>query len=84
MQKRLLLTLLAVVLLCPAWALAGQPDKMSATGEKEISEKGHPRAVVTQMEYVFDPVFEGTRIKHDFMIENRGTAPLVIKNVRPD
>lgn len=84
MQKRRLLTLFAIVLLYPGWALAGQPIKMSAPSEKKMSETDHPRVVVTQMEYVFDPVFEGTQIKHDFMIENRGTAPLVIENVRPD
>jgi hypothetical protein len=84
MQKRLVLILFAIVLLYPVWALAGQPTKMSDQSEKKITEKGHPRAVVTQMEYVFDPVFEGAQIKHDFMIENHGTAPLVIQNVRPD
>jgi hypothetical protein len=84
MLKRLLLILFAIVLRYPTWASAGQPVKMSAPGEKNTSQKDHPRAVVTQMEYEFDPVFEGTQIKHDFMIENRGTAPLVIQNVRPD
>lgn len=86
MQKRqlFLLTLSAIMLLYATWALAGPPIKMSAPSEKKISEKDYPRAVVTQMEYVFDPVFEGVQIKHDFLIENRGTAPLVIKNVRPD
>lgn len=84
MQKRLLLTLFAIVLLYPIWALAGQPIKTSAPDENKVSGKDHPRAVVTQKEYVFDPVFEGTQIKHDFVIENHGTAPLVIKNVRPD
>jgi hypothetical protein len=84
MRKRLfLLTLSAIVLLCATWALAGPPVKMSAPGENKKSEKNQPRVVVPQMEYVFDPVFEGVQIKHDFVIENRGTAPLVIKNVRP-
>jgi hypothetical protein len=78
------MTLSAVVLLGTTWGLAGQPIKMSDPGEKKISGKDHPRAVVTQKEYVFDPVFEGAQIKHDFVIENRGTAPLVIQNVRPD
>ena len=85
MRKRLfLLTLSAIVLLCAAWAFAGQSIKMSAPGETKKSDKDQPRLVVPQMEYVFDPVLEGVQIKHDFVIENRGTAPLVIKNVRPD
>jgi hypothetical protein len=61
MQKRLLLSLFAIVLLYPTWVLAGQPVNTSAPSEKNISEKDHPRAVVTQMEYVFDPVFEALR-----------------------
>lgn len=85
MRKRLfLLVLSAIVLLCAPWALAGQPTKMSAPGENKKSEKDQPRVVVPKMEYVFDPVFEGVQIKHDFVVENRGAAPLVIKNVRPD
>lgn len=89
MRKHLcLLTLSAIVLLCTAWALAGPPIKQSAPkqstpGEDKLSEKDHPRAVVTQMDYTFDPIFEGVQIKHDFVVENRGTAPLVIRNVRP-
>lgn len=84
MQKRLfLLTVSAIVLLCATWALAGPPVKMSAPDENKKSEKEQPRLVVPHMEYVFDPVFEGVQIKHDFVIENRGTAPLVIKSVRP-
>ncbi len=27
---------------------------------------------------------EGTEIKHDFIIENHGRVPLIIKNLRPD
>jgi hypothetical protein len=84
MQKRFLLTLLAIVLLYPAWALAGQPIKKGDPSEKEPAGKDRPRAVVAQKEYRFDSVFEGAQIKHDFVIENQGKAPLVIKRVRPD
>lgn len=84
MRKHLfLLTLSAILLLSVTWVLAGPPIKMSAPDENKKSEKGQPRLVVPHMEYVFDPVFEGDQIKHDFAIENHGTAPLVIKNVRP-
>mgnify|MGYP003565306111 CR=1 FL=1 len=85
MRKRLFIpALIAAVLLSAAWALAGTPIKMSAPGDNNTSKKDQPRAVVAQTEYVFDPVFEGVQIKHDFVIENRGSAPLVIQNVRPD
>jgi hypothetical protein len=84
MQKRFLLPLFAILLLYPAWTLAGQPDKVSVPSEKKSDGKGHPRAVVAQKEYQFDTVFEGVQVKHDFVIENRGDAPLMIHNVRPD
>jgi hypothetical protein len=29
-------------------------------------------------------VMEGETIRHDFIVENTGSAPLVIKNIRPD
>jgi hypothetical protein len=85
MRNRLfILTLVTSVLLSVTWAHAGSPIKMSAAGENNTSQKKQPRAVVAQTEYAFDPVFEGVQIKHDFVIENRGTVPLVIQNVRPD
>lgn len=43
-----------------------------------------PKAVVPESIYRFDPVDEGTDIQHDFVIENRGQAPLVIEKVQPD
>jgi PBP1b-binding outer membrane lipoprotein LpoB len=84
MQKRCLLILFAIVLLYPAWVLAAESVKKSAPSEAEPSAKEHPRAVVTQKEHMFDTVFEGVQVKHDFVIENQGAAPLVIKGVRPD
>ncbi len=85
MRKRtLILTFSVVTLLLAAWAIAGTPVKQTVPGNSDTSGVDQPRAVVPQLEYVFTPVFEGVQIKHDFVIENRGTAPLVIKNVRPD
>jgi len=43
-----------------------------------------PQALFPQMRFEFDPVFEGAQIRHDFVVENHGEAPLVIKNIRPD
>ena len=43
-----------------------------------------PEAVFPDTRYEFDPVMEGTKITHDFIIENHGTAPLIIRSVRPD
>lgn len=43
-----------------------------------------PKAVFPKLNHSFGEVFEGTKIKHDFIVENQGNAPLVIKNIRPD
>jgi len=43
-----------------------------------------PKAVFLKTNHHFGEVFEGAEVKHDFVVENQGTAPLVIKNIRPD
>jgi len=43
-----------------------------------------PKAVFIKRNHHFGEVFEGAEIKHDFVVENKGTAPLVIKSIKPD
>jgi hypothetical protein len=43
-----------------------------------------PQAVFAQTKFEFAPVFEGTEISHDFEVENKGDAPLIINKIRPD
>lgn len=43
-----------------------------------------PKAVFPETTYDFDSVTEGTEIKHDFIVENHGQAPLAIERVQPD
>lgn len=43
-----------------------------------------PKAVFPETTYDFDSVAEGTEIKHDFIVENHGQAPLTIERVQPD
>jgi hypothetical protein len=38
--------------------------------------------IVSESLYKFDPVLEGTEITHDFIVQNKGTAPLKIETVR--
>jgi hypothetical protein len=47
------------------------------------SAKG-PLAVFPEMRHIFEPVMEGEKLRHDFLVENRGEAPLVINGIRPD
>lgn len=41
-----------------------------------------PRAFVPETHFEFPPVFEGQEVRHDFVIQNRGTVPLDITDVR--
>jgi hypothetical protein len=43
-----------------------------------------PEAFFPIKTYDFGDIYEGAEVKYDFIIENRGDAPLVIKNIRPD
>ena len=41
-----------------------------------------PVAFLPEQIFEFEPVIEGNIIIHDFIIQNKGTAPLVIHKVR--
>lgn len=41
-----------------------------------------PRAVLSEMQYTFNPVIDGTVVTHDFVIRNQGTGPLNIPRVK--
>lgn len=48
---------------------------------KNSAEK-RPLAVIPEQTYEFVPVVEGSLVTHDFIIQNKGTAPLVIEKVK--
>lgn len=81
----LLLPLLVLLTTCVAYA--GQSAPMTAdfsSAQTPASNTTAPKAVFPTLKHSFGEVFEGTKVKHDFVIENQGNAPLVIKNIRPD
>ena len=41
-----------------------------------------PPVLVPESHYKFAPVLEGTEITHDFIVQNKGAAPLKIETVR--
>jgi hypothetical protein len=43
-----------------------------------------PQIVLPETQFEFPPVFEGQPVRHDFVIQNRGDAPLDIMAVRTD
>lgn len=49
---------------------------------KESRVKQSPAAYFPETHYQFTSVLEGTEIRHDFVIRNRGDAPLRIVNVK--
>ncbi len=70
-----------------AFGFAGQaarPGRTASGAQIKASSGKAPMAVFPQLKYNFDPVFEGTEIKYAFAVENKGDAPLIIRNIRPD
>jgi hypothetical protein len=47
----------------------------------ENIDKTAPKAVLAEQIFAFKPVVEGTTVTHDFILQNKGTAPLVIKKI---
>ena len=85
MRNRILLSVItALMLLTANFVSAGQPIKMTGPNDAQNKSGNRPQAIFPKKEHEFKPIYEGTKIKHDFMIENKGSAALVIKNVRPD
>lgn len=41
-----------------------------------------PRVVAPERTYKFNPVVDGTKVEHDFVIQNYGDAPLHIRRVK--
>lgn len=77
--------LLVAVTVVFSWAgPSAQPESALSASEIKTSVDKAPQALFPQSTFSFDPVFEGKEIKHDFVVENKGDAPLVIKNIRPD
>jgi hypothetical protein len=77
---------LVALLLVMALLMALNATALLAAGQGTVGHKDAttPQAVFPDTRYDFEPVMEGTRITHDFIIENHGDAPLIIKSVRPD
>ncbi len=41
-----------------------------------------PSVFVPESRFEFAPVLDGTEITHDFIVQNKGTAPLAVEKVR--
>jgi hypothetical protein len=43
-----------------------------------------PIAHLPALRYEFEPVLEGSQVTHDFVVQNKGSAPLEIQKVKTD
>ncbi|MEJ2528551.1 MAG: hypothetical protein P8Z39_00335 [Gammaproteobacteria bacterium] len=89
MNKTSKLSILAVLLSLATFpfAFAGPASHTGKTPSASViktSLDNAPKAVFLNPKFEFEPVFEGTDITHDFVVENKGKAPLIINNIRPD
>ena len=53
----------------------------NAFAEKTMEEKT-PRAYFPENIFTFEKTLEGNEVTHDFVIENRGDAPLTVETVK--
>ncbi len=66
-----------------AFALCILFSVTNSSGAEKVIQK-FPSAFVPVDSYEFAPVVDGTEITHDFIIQNKGTAPLKIEKVKTD
>jgi hypothetical protein len=89
MNSKSKISVLAILLSLAPFSFAGAgpralPGQQPATAVISAAMNSAPQAVFPQTKFEFDPVFEGAEIKHDFVVENKGAAPLIINSIRPD
>lgn len=76
--KRTLVFFIAMAL-CAGFSLP-----LSASGQPapEQSPAGSPAVFFPEKVFEFQPVVDGAKVVHDFVVMNKGTTPLLIENVR--
>jgi hypothetical protein len=69
----MVMTLLAGALTLPAPAVDTSPG----------APAGEAAAIAfPEKNFEFQPVIEGVKVEHDFVVQNKGAAPLVIEKVK--
>ncbi len=61
-------------------------DRSNASQSVQIAAASPnvPLAVVQDFDHGFSPVVEGTQVVHDFIVQNKGNAALIIEKVKTD
>ena len=78
MKKQLVMGALALVLALPAAGGAQNAQKKAAppSGPRPVIE-------IPRMNYDFGSIFEQEKYEYSFLVRNRGTADLMIEDVKP-
>jgi hypothetical protein len=76
--KRMLIFFSAIAL------CAGFTVPLSASDQPApvTGSAGSPAIFFPEKIYEFQPVVDGVKVVHDFVVMNKGTTPLLIENVR--
>ncbi len=79
MKKTIIFSLISVIVVSLFYFLYST-DLVVAS--KQADTAGIPEIVVADPDFKFGTVLEGEKVTHAYVIENRGTVPLTIENVR--
>ena len=76
--KRMLVLFIAIAL------CAGSTVPLSASDQPapRPGSVGSPAVFFPDKVFEFQPVVDGVKVVHDFVVMNKGTTPLLIENVR--
>jgi len=69
LRKKLLILSIVCIVLAPVFGSAGDTPSFG------------PQAFLPESVFEFHPVVEGSRIVHEFILHNRGDAPLSILDI---
>ncbi len=72
---RIKMVLIFVIIFFTLFSIA-----VSFGSEKEAQKS--PSAFFPANSYEFEQVVDGTKVMHDFIIQNKGTAPLIIQKIK--
>ena len=58
------------------------PIVVAADKSDESGDRSNPKIFLPETRFEFSPVLEGTKIVHDFAVQNKGSAVLKIERVK--
>ena len=85
-KMRHVVLILIMYLACFSAYAYGAESGSATAGRGEILQVSiqQPSAHLPAVRYEFAPVMEGQEVVHDFVVQNKGSAPLEIQKVKTD